>query len=72
MPSAIENQLNCSQRLQDEKSLGLTTRHLPGRQRTRPGAIHLIVNILIDKVVIGAARTAHGDSADQKQEQVPD
>ena len=56
-------------RLGDEEGLSLRHAHLAGRDGARAGARHLVIEVAVDDVVVGAAGPAHDDGADEKQHQ---
>ena len=58
------------QRLQDEERRGLADADLAGRDRPRPRPLDAAVEIAIDNVVPGAAGAAHGERADEEQNDV--
>ena len=59
------------QRLGDEEQRGGARTDAARRQGPAPGARDAGVEIAIEDVVIGAAGAAHGDRADQEQQQMP-
>ena len=67
----LDQHQEADQGLTDQEGPSLAAGDLSGRQRPRTGPGHLLVDFLVDQIVVGATRAAHGDRANQKQKQMP-
>ncbi len=60
-----------ARQLRQQEDLCVAPRYPPRGQRSRAGARDLVVDLLVDEVVIGAAGAAHQHRAHEKQHEIP-